>query len=150
MKHPVFAHIFGLTARVYDILKWLAMQVIPATGILYVALASVFHWPYSDQVLATAASLSGFLGLYLKLSFPKEDPSTEVKQVLSDVVYDFLVQTAKVVLPGFATLYVAIAQAWGLPYVTEIVGVLTAGSIYITMLVGLSKAQYDKSFTGQS
>ena len=38
-----------LNNKVYDILKWVVMIVLPAISAFYVALASVWGWPYAEE-----------------------------------------------------------------------------------------------------
>ena len=37
-----------LNNKVYDIMKWLVIIVLPAVATLYAALAAVWAWPYAD------------------------------------------------------------------------------------------------------
>ena len=53
---------------VFDILKWMVIVVIPATATAYVGLASIWHWPFADEVAKTSAVLCAFLGAILGIS----------------------------------------------------------------------------------
>ena len=61
---------------------------------------------------------------------------------LSNKVYDALKWIAQILLPGLGTLYFAISGIWGLPYCEQVVGTLSAITVFIGMLLGLSAAQY--------
>lgn len=54
--------------KVYDILKWIDMILLPGLGTLYVALAAIWHFPFADQISGTVTALVLFLGLLLGLS----------------------------------------------------------------------------------
>lgn len=54
--------------KVYDVLKWIAMYLLPALGTLYFALASVWGLPYGEQVLGTISAVDAFLGVVLGIS----------------------------------------------------------------------------------
>lgn len=54
--------------RLYDILKWVTMIVIPALATAYVGLAAVWAWPYADEVAKTAAVICTLLGALLGIS----------------------------------------------------------------------------------
>lgn len=54
--------------KVYDILKWVDMILLPGLGTLYVALAAIWHFPYSTEISGTITALVLFLGLLLGLS----------------------------------------------------------------------------------
>lgn len=57
-----------LSNKVYDILKWVVMIVLPAISAFYVALASVWGWPYAEQVAMTIAAVTALLGALLGIS----------------------------------------------------------------------------------
>jgi len=66
------------------------------------------------------------------------------KPRLSNTQYDNLKFIAQIVLPALGTLYFAIAGLWHLPYVTEIVGTITAVDVFLGILLGLSSSKYGK------
>lgn len=57
--------------RVYDILKWIAMFLLPALGTLYFALSSIWGLPYGEQIVGTITAIDTFLGVILGLSSVK-------------------------------------------------------------------------------
>lgn len=54
--------------KMYDILKWVVIIVLPAIATLYAALSAVWAWPYSDQVVTTITAVDTFLGAVLCIS----------------------------------------------------------------------------------
>lgn len=54
--------------KVYDILKWVAQFLLPALGTLYFALASIWGFPYGEQVVGTITAVDTFLGVILGIS----------------------------------------------------------------------------------
>ena len=54
--------------KIYDILKWIAMVVIPAVGTLYFALAGIWGWPYGEQIVGTLTAIDTFMGIVLGIS----------------------------------------------------------------------------------
>lgn len=54
--------------RVYDILKWVALIVLPAIATLYGVLASIWGFPYGDQIVATITAIDTFMGALLGVS----------------------------------------------------------------------------------
>ena len=52
----------------YDILKWVTMIVLPALATAYVGLASIWGWPYADEVAKTTAVVCTLLGALLGIS----------------------------------------------------------------------------------
>lgn len=63
---------------------------------------------------------------------------------ISNKVYDVLKFIAQVVLPALGTLYFALAEIWGLPYGSEIVGTITAVDAFLGALLGVSTSRYKK------
>lgn len=57
-----------LNDRVYDILKWITMIVIPALATAYVGLSGVWGWPFADEIAKTAAVICTLLGALLGIS----------------------------------------------------------------------------------
>ena len=60
-----------LNNKIYDILKWIAMIVLPALGTLYFTLAGIWGLPYGEQVVGTITALVTALGTILKISTAK-------------------------------------------------------------------------------
>ena len=54
--------------KVYDVLKWIAMYLLPAFGTLYFALASIWGLPYGEQIVGTITAIDTFLGVILGIS----------------------------------------------------------------------------------
>ena len=53
---------FELNNKVYDVLKWLVLIVLPACSGLYAALAGVWGWGYVEQVTTTISAVALFIG----------------------------------------------------------------------------------------
>lgn len=62
-----------LTNKQYDVLKWIALIVLPALGTLYFTLASIWGLPYGDQVVGTITAVDTFLGALLGISTSKHN-----------------------------------------------------------------------------
>ena len=57
-----------ISNETHDILKWIAMYLLPAVGTLYFALAGIWGIPYGEQVVGTITAIDTFLGVLLGLS----------------------------------------------------------------------------------
>lgn len=71
-----------MSNKVYDILKWITMIVLPATGTLYTVLAGIWGFPYADQIGSTISGVVTFLGILLGVSsanYKKKNSIEEVK-----------------------------------------------------------------------
>ena len=72
-------------------------------------------------------------------------PSTESKPLISNRMYNLIKWTAQYGLPAVGTLYFALASIWGLPYGEQVVGTITALTIFLGVLQGLSTRAYNAS-----
>ena len=54
--------------KVYDILKWVALIVLPAVAVLYGSLASIWGLPFGEQIPDTITAVDLFLGVVLGVS----------------------------------------------------------------------------------
>ena len=54
--------------KVYDVLKWIAMYLLPALGTLYFALSGIWGLPYGEQIVGTITAIDTFLGVILGIS----------------------------------------------------------------------------------
>ena len=57
-----------LPDRIYDLMKWLTLVVIPALTTAYVGLSGVWGWPYATEVAKTSAVICTLLGALLGIS----------------------------------------------------------------------------------
>lgn len=54
--------------KVYDVLKWIAMVLLPAIGSLYFGLANIWGFPYAEQIVGSISVIDAFLGAILMIS----------------------------------------------------------------------------------
>ena len=66
-----------LNNRVYDVLKWIALYLLPALGTLYFALAGIWNFPYGEEVAGTITAVDTFLGVLLGISSANYNKQTE-------------------------------------------------------------------------
>ncbi len=57
-----------LSNKAYDVLKWIALYLLPAAGTLYFALAGIWKFPYGEEVVGTITAIDTFLGVLLGIS----------------------------------------------------------------------------------
>ena len=57
-----------LPDKVYDVLKWIVMIVIPALTTAYVGLAAIWGFPYAEAIAKTSAVVCTLLGALLGIS----------------------------------------------------------------------------------
>ena len=57
-----------MSDKVYDVLKWIALILIPAIGTFYFALAGIWGLPYAEAIVGTLTAVDTFLGAILGIS----------------------------------------------------------------------------------
>ena len=57
-----------LNDKVYDVLKWIALYLLPALGTLYFALSGIWGFPYGEEVVGSLTAVDTFLGVILGIS----------------------------------------------------------------------------------
>ena len=67
-----------LTDKMYDTLKWIALYLLPALGMLYFALSGIWGFPYGEQVVGTITAVDTFLGAILGISSSQYKKNNEV------------------------------------------------------------------------
>lgn len=68
-----------LNNKTYDVLKWIAMYLLPAAGTLYFTLAGIWGIPYGEQVVGTITAVDTFLGIILGISTVQYNKSNKTK-----------------------------------------------------------------------
>lgn len=66
-----------MSNKVYDVLKWIAMVVLPAIGTAYAGLAVIWGFPCGEQIMGSIGIAEVFLGTVLQISSAKYKKKTE-------------------------------------------------------------------------
>ena len=66
-----------MSNKVYDVLKWIAMYLLPALGTLYFALSGIWDLPCGEQVVGTITAVDTFLGVLLGISTAQYNKNTQ-------------------------------------------------------------------------
>ena len=80
-----------MSNKVYDILKWIALYLLPAAGTLYFALAGIWNFPCGEQVVGTITAVDTFLGVILGISNAKYNTVPEWSE--EDAISEPIVST---------------------------------------------------------
>ena len=65
-----------MSNKMYDVLKWIAMILLPAIGALYFTLANIWGLPYAEQIVGTITGIDTFLGVILGISTSQYNKSS--------------------------------------------------------------------------
>lgn len=59
---------FKINDKVYDILKWVAMLLLPALAVLVKSVFAIWNIPYGEEISTTIIAVDLFLGTILGIS----------------------------------------------------------------------------------
>jgi hypothetical protein len=74
--------ILKLKNGTYNVLKFVAMVVLPAAATAYFALAGIWHLPHTEQIIGTISAVDTFLGAILHVSTKSYSPPSNGKLVI--------------------------------------------------------------------
>lgn len=57
-----------MSDRTYQVLKWIALILLPSIGTLYFAIANIWGLPYAEEIVGTITAIDAFLGALLDIS----------------------------------------------------------------------------------
>ena len=64
--------------KTYDVLKVIALIVIPAAVTCWIAIGNIWHLPYVEEIAGTATAIATFLGALLKISSDRYSDTDEL------------------------------------------------------------------------
>lgn len=59
---------FTISDKIYNVLKWIVMIVLPACATLYTTLSGLWGFPFTEQITGTITAVATFLGAVLMIS----------------------------------------------------------------------------------
>lgn len=65
--------------KVYDVLKYISLVVLPAIATLYLTLSNIWGLPYGTEIAATITAVDTLLGALLGISSQKYKEKEETK-----------------------------------------------------------------------
>lgn len=69
-----------MSSKVYDVLKFITVIVLPATGALYFGLSEIWGLPYGEQIVGTITVIDTFLGSVLMIDSAKYNKNVKAAQ----------------------------------------------------------------------
>lgn len=69
-----------MSNKIYNVLKWIAMIVLPALATLYLGLSNVWGLPYGEEVSTTITLVNTFLGTVLMISTNQYNKRVDVNE----------------------------------------------------------------------
>ena len=57
-----------LNDKIYNVLKWICLIVLPACATFYYALSGIWGLPYGEQIVGTITAIDTFIGALIGIS----------------------------------------------------------------------------------
>lgn len=57
-----------LKNETYDLIKWIAIYLLPAIGTLYFSLSEIWDFPFAKEIVGTITAIDTFLGVIIGVS----------------------------------------------------------------------------------
>jgi hypothetical protein len=133
-----------LSNTAYDIIKWLALLVLPTLAGAIVAIGEVWSVPVEQDLIAGLTALSAAIGIILTISSSiyyingKTDvppPSMPVK------VYKFLQEVTLYWLPAFATAYYVLSLFVHMHKVMPVIETAIIIQVFLGLIMGTYSTQ---------
>ena len=67
-----------MSNKVYDVLKWIALLVLPAAATFYSTIAGIWGLPFGDEISQTIIAVDTFIGVVLGISTLKYNKANKV------------------------------------------------------------------------
>ena len=78
-----------INSKVYDVMKYIKMVVLPSLTTLWLAVGSIWHLPYVEPIGATLSAITVFLGAILGISTSLYNIREQRKDELKDMQKEF-------------------------------------------------------------
>lgn len=72
-EEPLPTNPWGLSGQYFELMKWVAITLLPATGALYFTVATLWGFSFAEQVLGTVAALAVFMNVMLGVSTARHE-----------------------------------------------------------------------------
>lgn len=69
-----------MTNRLYDILKWISVIVVPALVLLINTLGQIWGWQHTTEISATVSAIGVFIGAVIQISSNKYKKSQDTEE----------------------------------------------------------------------
>jgi len=151
-----------LSNRWYDVLKWLAQLVLPASATLYFGVSSVWDFPYQTEIVGSIVATNVWLSALLVVSNAQfqavqieslkykatgEDDYIQVPGApfgMDKFTYNILKWVTLAFFPASGALYFTVAGLWGFPYGAEVAATVAAITVFSGVVLGVSKTKFAK------
>lgn len=150
-----------LSNKVFDILKWIAMLVLPSLATFYFAVSAIWGLPYQKEIVGSLVAINVWLSALLAVSNAQwqaikinslryaatgEDAAVEFSHPPFGITadsYNVLKWVTLAFLPASGALYFTLAILWGFPFGEQIVGTIVALTAFMGLLLGVSKTYFN-------
>ncbi len=151
-----------ISNKLFDILKWVAMFVLPGAATFYFVLSGIWGLPFRVEVVGSLVAVNVWLSALLAVSnaqwqalqldslrYVTTDKDDAVKVPgapfgMTATSYNILKWVTLAFLPASGALYFTLSILWGFPFGEQIVGTVAALTAFMGLLLGVSKARFNR------
>lgn len=151
-----------LSNKMYDILKWVAQLVLPASATLYYGVSNVWGLPYQTEIVGSIVASNVWLAAVLVVSNSQwqsvqieslkyaaigEDDYIQVPGApfgMDKSTYNVLKWVTLAFFPATGALYFTLAGLWSFPYGVEVAATIAAITAFSGVVLGVSKTKFAK------
>lgn len=77
---------FTFNPKLYNVLKWVALVLLPAVGTFYFAMGQIWHFPAIEEVVGSITALDTFLGILINKSSKNHQAAYDAPSIKGEIV----------------------------------------------------------------
>lgn len=133
-----------LPNNVYDIIKWVALMLVPAISAGLVAVSEIWGFTIQPEILGTLNAIAAVLGVIINVSnmnYSKRFPHLLPEPSIPVHVHQALLKITLYWLPAIAACYYAASLFVKIPYPGEIVRTIITVQVFLGLILGTYSSQ---------
>jgi hypothetical protein len=133
-----------LNDTAYDIIKWIALLVLPTLAGAIVAIGEVWSVPIEQDLIAGLTGLSAAIGILLTISssiYYINGKANVPPPTMPVQVYKFLQEVTLYWLPAFATFYYVAGLFFRMPRVMPVIETAVIIQVFLGLIMGTYSTQ---------
>jgi hypothetical protein len=136
-----------LPNKVYDVLKWVVLMVLPPLIGLYLALGLIWGYTVLPEVIAVITFISSLIGAVVGISAKNYyEKIPDVAETIGLKIYRDLLWLSMYLLPAVATIYYMTSQVIEIPYPNQVIETIVSFNVFLGLVLGLSSSQNKELF----
>lgn len=131
-----------LPNNVYDIIKWVALMLVPAISAGLVSVSEIWGFTIQPEVLGTLNAIAAVLGVIINVSNMNYSKAVALPAPTVPVqVHQVLLKITLYWLPAIAACYYAASLFVAIPYPGQIVRTIITVQVFLGLILGTYSTQ---------